>query len=72
LVIGTNIFIYYGALEQSLARANLATMIKPGGFLVTDEALAGTAPTKLVDSLQTSLPVIASDTEHMYSYVRKE
>jgi len=55
-----------------LARANLATIIKPGGFLITNEALAGTAPTKLLDSLQTSLPVVPSDTEHMYSYVRQQ
>jgi hypothetical protein len=34
----------YSGLEQSLARANLATMIKPGGFLLTNEALQGSAP----------------------------
>jgi hypothetical protein len=72
LVIGTNIFIYYGPLEQALARANLATMIKPGGFLVTDEALEGRAPSKLVDSSQTSVPVTAFDTEVAYSYVRQK
>ena len=72
LVIGTNIFIYYGPLEQSLARVNLATMIKPGGFLITNEALSGAAPSKLADSLQTSVPVKPSDTEHMFTYVRQK
>ncbi|HZL70021.1 MAG TPA: hypothetical protein VFC29_22135, partial [Candidatus Limnocylindrales bacterium] len=72
LVIGTNIFVYYGGLEQSLARANLATMIKPGGFLLTNEALPGTAPSKLADSLQTSVPGGQGDTEYMYGYVRQK
>ena len=57
LVIGTNIFVYYGGLEQALARANLGTMIKPGGFLLTNEVLPGSAPSKLANSLQTSVLV---------------
>jgi hypothetical protein len=74
LVIGTNIFVYYGGLEQSLARANLATMIKPGGSLLTNEALPGTAPTKLADSLKTSVPIAKSPaiTDYMYGYVRQK
>jgi hypothetical protein len=71
LVIGTNIFVYYGGLEQALARANLATMIKPGGFLLTNEVLPGTAPSKLANSLQTSVLVGQGDTEYVYGYVRQ-
>jgi len=40
LIIGTNIFLYYGAFEQSLARANLAAMLKPGGLLISNDKLA--------------------------------
>ena len=40
LIIGTNIFLYYGAFEQSLARANVAAMLKPGGFLLSNDKLA--------------------------------
>jgi len=72
LVIGTNIFVYYDSLQQSLARASLATMIKPGGFLITNEALAGNAPTKLADSLKTKIVVNPADTEYMYSYAREK
>jgi hypothetical protein len=72
LVIGTNIFVYYGALEQALARANLATMIRPGGFLPTNEILPGTAPSKLADSLQSSVLVAQGDTEYVYGYVRQK
>jgi len=72
LVIGTNIFVYYGGLEQSLARANLATMIKPGGFLLTNEALPGNAPSGLTDSLKTSVPITTNSTDYMFSYVRQK
>ncbi len=73
LVIGTNIFVYYDSFEQSLARANLATMIKPGGFLITNEKLAGDgAITGLADSLQTKIMVSPNDTEYMYTYARRK
>jgi len=72
LVIGTNIFLYYGALEQSLARANLATMIKPGGFLISNTALQGTAASKLADSLHTPVPIRPGHSELMFSYVREK
>jgi len=36
LVIATNVFIYYDTLEQALAFANVAAMLKPGGFLLAN------------------------------------
>jgi hypothetical protein len=71
LVIGTNIFVYYGNLEQSLARANVGSMIKPGGYLLTNESLPNKAPSGLADSVQTKVQVAPGDTEYMYAYVRK-
>lgn len=70
LVIGTNIFVYYGSLEQSLARANLGTMIKPGGFLISNDSLPDTAPSILSNSLKSTFMVTSSDTEFMYTYAR--
>ena len=70
LIIGTNIFVYYGSLEQSLARANLATMLKPGGFLLTNEALPGNAPTGLTDALKTSIPITDKATDYMFTYAK--
>ncbi|MGA8438892.1 MAG: hypothetical protein WB762_26060 [Candidatus Sulfotelmatobacter sp.] len=58
LVIGTNVFIYYGAFEQSLARANVATMLKPGGYLISNDKLPDTVPSGLNDVLDT--PVVSS------------
>ena len=59
LVIGTNIFVYYGAFEQSLARANLSTMMRPGGFLISNDKLPEQVSSGLNDALD--VPVISSD-----------
>jgi hypothetical protein len=39
LVIATNILAYYDAFEQSLALRNIATMLRPGGLLLTNNGL---------------------------------
>jgi hypothetical protein len=71
LVIGTNIFLYYDTLEQALARANLATMIRPGGFLISNTALAPSPSSMLVDSVQTDIPIRPGLTDYVYSYQRQ-
>jgi len=39
LVIATNIFVYYDVFEQSLALANVKKMLRPGGLLLSNNAL---------------------------------
>ena len=39
LIIGTNIFVYYGSFEQGLAMLNLEKMLKDGGMLLSNNAL---------------------------------
>lgn len=39
LIIATNVFIYYDTLDQSLATINVEQMLKPGGFLLSNNAL---------------------------------
>jgi hypothetical protein len=72
LVIGTNIFVYYGSLEQSLARANIGVMVKPGGYLISNELLPDTAPSNLTNSLKTTIPIASTPqlTEYMFTYAR--
>lgn len=36
LVVATNILVYYNVFEQSLALANIAGMLRPGGILLTN------------------------------------
>jgi hypothetical protein len=59
LVIGTNIFLYYGAFEQSLARANVSAMLRPGGFLLSNDKLPDKVPSELKDVLE--VPVVSSE-----------
>ena len=39
LIVGTNVFVYYGEFEQALAEINIAQMLKPNGILLTNDAL---------------------------------
>jgi len=39
LIIATNILVYYDVFEQTLAMANVASMLRPGGFLLSNNAL---------------------------------
>ena len=39
LMVGTNVFIYYGAFERSLALENVGAMLKRGGLLLTNDRL---------------------------------
>lgn len=39
VVIATNILLYYDVFEQSLAGINIAKMLRPGGFLLTNDRI---------------------------------
>jgi hypothetical protein len=72
LIIGTNVFIYYGAFEQSLVRANVARMLKPGGFLLSSEKLADRIENGLAADLTTEVPMTGSPimTDYIFGYRR--
>ena len=74
LVIGTNIFLYYGAFEQSLARANVSAMLRPGGFLVSNDRLPDKVPSELKDVLE--VPVVSSEQplvqDFTFCYLRRK
>ena len=44
LIIATNILVYYDGFEQSLALANIAAMLRPGGLFLTNYAVAPLPP----------------------------
>lgn len=73
LIIGTNIFIYYDRFEQALARVNLTTMLQPGGFLLSNDALPNAPGSHSSDALQTELTVREKPAlhEYMFSYQRE-
>ena len=44
LVVATNVLVYYDAFAQSLALANVGSMLRPGGFFLTNYAAAPPPP----------------------------
>ena len=47
LIVATNVLVYYGVFEQALALANVESMLKPGGFLLSNTALPELPGSKL-------------------------
>jgi len=72
LIIGTNIFLYYGPFEQSLARANVATMLKSGGYLLSNDKLQDTVTSGLEQVMVTEIPMTVPPviTDKIYCYRR--
>ncbi|HXY25548.1 MAG TPA: class I SAM-dependent methyltransferase [Candidatus Acidoferrum sp.] len=72
LIIGTNVFIYYGAFEQSLVRLNVARMLRPGGFLLSSEKLADRIENGLATDLTTEITMTGPPvmTDYIFGYRR--
>ena len=72
LIIGTNIFLYYGGFEQSLARVNVAAMLKPDGYLLSNDKLQDTVPSGLEQVMVTEIPMTGPPviTDKIYCYRR--
>jgi len=72
LIIATNMFTYYGQFEQSLAMANLENMIRPGGFLLTNNGLPENVPVALQQAGFSTTPYSdrPSDGDHIIWYRR--
>ena len=76
LVIATNILLYYDVFEQSLAVANIASMLRAGGFLLTnnrifelpDSPLSGVGYT---DVVYMSLPGIGDAGDRVVWYQKR-
>lgn len=74
LLIATNILVYYENFEQSLAMTNIAAMLKPGGFLLTNNALLE-LPSSELHSVGYQTAVYsdrADDGDHIVWYQRKK
>lgn len=44
LIVATNVLVYYDPFEQALALSNIAAMLRPGGFFVTNYLVTPRAP----------------------------
>jgi SAM-dependent methyltransferase len=73
LVIATNILVYYNAFDQSLALANIAKMLRPGGFFLTNYPVTPLPPMDTSASIVT--PVFfdrQGNGDTLYAYQRRE
>ncbi len=70
LIIATNVFVYYDVLEQSLALANVEQMLRPGGFLLSNNALLELPASRVrsVDYLTTVYSDRPDDGDHIVWY----
>lgn len=72
LIVATNILVYYDVFEQSLALSNIEKMLKPGGFLLSNNALLE-LPGTLMHSVDYETVVYsdqANDGDHIVWYQR--
>jgi hypothetical protein len=73
LIVVSNVLIYYGVFEQALALANIAAMLKPGGWLISNDALPMLRATPLKEA--GSVSVVYADglgyTERLSWYRRQ-
>ncbi len=53
LIVATNILVYYDAFDQALALANIASMLRPGGYFLTNYAVAPSATMEAAPGLTT-------------------
>src|SRR5215472_7811811 len=47
LIIATNVFLYYDTFEQALALQNISSLLKPGGFFLTNNWLPQVSETQM-------------------------
>jgi SAM-dependent methyltransferase len=74
LVVATNVFVYYDVLDQALALSNVASMLRPGGVLLSNNAiieLPGSA-VRSVGYLTTEYSDRPDDGDHVVWYRRRE
>lgn len=74
LMIATNIFVYYGAFEQSLALLNVSHMLRPQGFLLSNDALLEVPSSAMRRAGDTAVPYSerASDGDRIVWYQRQQ
>ena len=53
LVVATNILVYYDAFDQALALSNIAAMLRPGGYFLTNYAVAPSPAMQAMPDLTT-------------------
>ena len=74
VAIATNVLIYYDAFEQAFAAANIASMLRPGGILLTNDWLGDgpRLPLQYAGERLVRFSARPGDGERMHTYRRAE
>jgi hypothetical protein len=74
LIVATNVFVYYDVFEQSLALTNVEHMLRPGGFLLSNNALLELPASQMrsVDYLTVVYSDRPGDGDHIVWYQRRK
>ena len=74
LVLASNVLVYYDTFEQTLALASIAAMLKPGGVLLSNDAVLEIpeVPLRSAGSLAVPFSDRPGDGERMVWYVKTE
>ena len=72
LIVATNVFVYYELLDQALALSNVASMLRPGGLLLSNNAIIELPASRLhsVGYLTTQYSDRPDDGDHVVWYRR--
>jgi hypothetical protein len=76
LIVATDVLVYYDVFEQSLALSNIASMLRPGGFLLSNSRLfelpaipiAGAGTT---DVVHMTMPIVGEVRDRIFWYRRE-
>jgi hypothetical protein len=73
LIVATNVLVYYDVFEQSLALANIASMLRPGGFLLSNNVLVElpVTPMRGIGDTRTIYSDQPDDSDQVIWYQRK-
>ena len=55
LIVATNILVYYDAFDQTLALANVSSMLRPGGFFLVNSPILPSSTMELLDRFTTNV-----------------
>jgi hypothetical protein len=72
LIVATNVFVYYDLLDQALALSNVASMLRPDGFLLSNNSVLELPASRLrsVGYLTTQYSDRPDDGDHIVWYRR--
>ncbi|RMF99200.1 MAG: class I SAM-dependent methyltransferase [Acidobacteria bacterium] len=72
LIIATNVFVYYDVFEQTIALLNISEMLRPGGFLLSNNAILElpSIPIRSIGYSTTEYSERKADGDHIVWYRR--